>query len=399
MRDPDAADLRPSEKPLIEPSRGNDPSEGGEGPQPGNRVRLLRVARGLSQVELSRAAGVTRQAIAGIESGRWDPSLKVALALSGALATTVDDLFGQEPLRSPIPVELVDPHASPTGARIQTARIAGRTLAFPLAGDGAMRAGFGGAAGVVTAAGAPIAHLQPLQPLRPALVVAGCDPAIPLLEEPLASLPEPIDLVWLSCGSARALELLAAGKVHAAGVHLLDTVTSIYNSEAARSALAGISAEIVGFALWDEGIVIDSAVQGRVMDLADVLDRGLSIVNREEGSEARNVLDRELSRFHIDSGEASGYRTEASGHLLVASAIGAKLAGAGIANEAAAATYGHRFIPLVTERYDLVIPAELIPTAEVAALLRVLGMPATRRQIGALPGYDASICGEVVDAF
>ena len=60
----------------------------------GAQLRLARQARGLSQQQLAGVAGVTRQAVSAVESGHSDPSLRVALALAGALGMTVEELFG-----------------------------------------------------------------------------------------------------------------------------------------------------------------------------------------------------------------------------------------------------------------------------------------------------------------
>ena len=62
-----------------------------------------------------------------------------------------------------------------------------------------------------------MAQVRPIGPPRPTLVVAGCDPALPLLEEPLSLLDPPIGFSWWPCSSQEALRLAAAGLVHAAG--------------------------------------------------------------------------------------------------------------------------------------------------------------------------------------
>ena len=57
---------------------------------------LLRAARaqlGISQGELAARAGVTRQAVSAIESGKAAPTMAVALRLARALGRRVDDLF------------------------------------------------------------------------------------------------------------------------------------------------------------------------------------------------------------------------------------------------------------------------------------------------------------------
>ena len=85
------------------------------------------------------------------------------------------------------------------------------------------RAGFPPAGGLAAGpdCGAGAGRLVGLMgPLRPALVAAGCDPALPLLETPLGLLDPPVAFSWWPCPSREALDLAAAGLVHAAGVHL-----------------------------------------------------------------------------------------------------------------------------------------------------------------------------------
>jgi putative transcriptional regulator len=58
-----------------------------------NDVRQLRTARGLSQAELAIAMSVSRQTINAIETGRYLPSLPLALALARYFETTVEEVF------------------------------------------------------------------------------------------------------------------------------------------------------------------------------------------------------------------------------------------------------------------------------------------------------------------
>lgn len=61
-----------------------------------NSIREMRTAAGLTQEELGREAGVSRQTIISIEGGRYDPSLSLAMKLAGLLDSTVEDLFFPE---------------------------------------------------------------------------------------------------------------------------------------------------------------------------------------------------------------------------------------------------------------------------------------------------------------
>ena len=58
-----------------------------------NHVRDLRTARGWSQAELGVRVGVSRQAIIAIETGRFDPSLPLAIKLARLFGTSIEDIF------------------------------------------------------------------------------------------------------------------------------------------------------------------------------------------------------------------------------------------------------------------------------------------------------------------
>ena len=58
-----------------------------------NRLRDLRSARGWSQAELGVRAGVSRQAIIAIETGRFDPSLPLAFTLARIFNLSIDEIF------------------------------------------------------------------------------------------------------------------------------------------------------------------------------------------------------------------------------------------------------------------------------------------------------------------
>ncbi|QII05039.1 helix-turn-helix transcriptional regulator [Rhodococcoides fascians A25f] len=61
-----------------------------------NAVREHRKAARLTQAELGKACGVSRQSIVSVEGGDYAPSVYLALKLAGALNTTVETLFGNE---------------------------------------------------------------------------------------------------------------------------------------------------------------------------------------------------------------------------------------------------------------------------------------------------------------
>jgi putative transcriptional regulator len=58
-----------------------------------NEVRNLRVAAGLSQRELAEVLSVSRQTVNSIETGRYDPSLPLAITIARHFHRTVEEIF------------------------------------------------------------------------------------------------------------------------------------------------------------------------------------------------------------------------------------------------------------------------------------------------------------------
>ena len=62
-----------------------------------NRLRVLRAERNWSQQELGMRVGVSRQAINAVETGKFDPSLPLAMKLARLFDSTVEAVFELEP--------------------------------------------------------------------------------------------------------------------------------------------------------------------------------------------------------------------------------------------------------------------------------------------------------------
>jgi putative molybdopterin biosynthesis protein len=378
------------------------------------------LARGYSQGDLARVAGVTRQAISGIESGRWSPSLLVGLSLARALDTSVEELFGEasEPPSVSARLALRTSRRRDTLARrVLLSDVGGDTIAFPLSRDRSFLPGFVPALGMVResdedgeageddraepleasralTSGKPRRHDQSsvratrIAGSEPTLAIAGCDPALALLQGPLARHRPPLELVWWQCGNTMAEAFLEGGAIHAAAVH-----RGVGTPSQPRPDVAA-----VGFASWREGLALAPRHRGKVKNLQDVVSRGLRIANRERGSEARRLLDDQLDRLGIASSELDGYETACSAHLLVASAIGSGLADAAVTTEPAALAFGLAFIPWQEEICELHIPRALMGSTEVRALLDVLGGRELPRQLATLEGYNAEPLGRILVA-
>ena len=59
----------------------------------GNKLRVARAEKGLTQQQLADLVGVTRQTIGLIEARRYNPTLKLCLMLARVTGKTLDELF------------------------------------------------------------------------------------------------------------------------------------------------------------------------------------------------------------------------------------------------------------------------------------------------------------------
>jgi len=346
----------------------------------GRRLRLARLAAGLSQSRLAEMCAVSRQAVAGAEAGTWSPSLAVALALARALDTTVDQLFAPDVRVQEVAAISLLPGVSEGRARV--VRVWDRWIGLPLVGDRVAAPGFTAATGRIVTPGSK----SELWSTGRSLLLAGCDPALPLLGGPVAGLGEGWSLDWWPCGSSEASRLLRGNLVHAAAIH--------YPTAEREQRLGAADLASVGFARWREGLLLRSDQNLEVTSLGQAAHLGLRWVNREPGAEARGLLDRELAALGIHGPDLPGYASEAGGHIQVASAVASGVADVGIATEPAALAYGLRFIAMSDEECVIQVLRDRLESPELRLLLLVLGGPQLRRELSALPGYDPSILGE-----
>ena len=61
-----------------------------------SKMKFARMEKDLSQIELAKRVGVTRQTIGMIESGDYNPSLKLCIAICRELGKTLDDIFWED---------------------------------------------------------------------------------------------------------------------------------------------------------------------------------------------------------------------------------------------------------------------------------------------------------------
>jgi molybdate-binding protein len=108
------------------------------------------------------------------------------------------------------------------------------------------------------------------------------------------------------------------------------------------------------------------------------------------------LLDTELARRGVPGSEVRGYAEEVHSHSEGAVRVAGGSADAALGLRIVAEAFGLDFVPLAATRCDLVIPADLREHPGITVLLDILQSSGLRKELGALPGYDAAETGKVI---
>ena len=368
------------------------------------QLHAIRGQRRISAAQLAKLAGVSRQTIHAIEAGAYVPNTTLALQLAQFLEVRVEELFSLEPeagaAPKPVTVDLLGP-AGPLrkGQPVRICQVGKRLIGVSAASQPAM---LPLADGVVVESSkrthqAEVHVFQSDPDEGKRLLIAGCDPGMSLLAQHLARFDD-VDLVVAQASSQQALEWLKEGKVHVAGSHLRDSSSGEYNLPAIKRLFPQGAVKVVTFAIWEQGFVVQAGNPKHIRGAADLARKDVRIVNREKGAGSRELLDQKLREAGIPTEAVNGYNRAASGHLPAALAVSLNEADCCVATRSAARAFGLSFLPLATERYDLVVRRPLVRLPAVQALLDVLNRAAIRRKLEVLAGYDTSHTGEVLVA-
>jgi molybdate-binding protein/DNA-binding XRE family transcriptional regulator len=377
-------------------------------PQYSNHLKALRTQRGFSQGKLAGRAGITRQAVSSIESNLYLPTTAVALQLAAVLVCRVEDLFSLIPSEEIIEGTLIG-HLSPQEKtrthpiRVKVSTVGKRTVVRPVSELGDQFPFTVPADGYLTETHNKLSgtsvHVKlsrDREAIHQEISVAGCDPAIFLLGEHLRKQRDQTSIVGWTMGSMTALQALQKGEVHVAGMHLVDPKSGESNMPFLRRSLKGSGYEVVTFATWEEGFLVRPGNPLSIRTTADLAKPTVTLVNREEGSGARLLLDQRLQAAGIAPKQIRGYDRIALSHFEVARVIATGQADVGIGIRSAAQHLDLDFVPLQTARYDLVVPkAYLKSHPTLTRLFETLASRPFRNEIEALGGYDTSETGKV----
>ena len=237
--------------------------------------------------------------------------------------------------------------------------------------------------------------LRPLDEIHHTVVMVGShDLTLDLLASLLRRSYPPLFLSSQNVGSLGGLLAIKNGICHLAGSHLLDPDTGEYNFPYIRQYLQGTPVRVIHLVNREQGLIVQKGNSKKVKGLKDLQREEVSFINRQKGSGTRILLDHLLKTLSLDPRQIRGYEREEFTHMAVASSVASGRVDAGLGILSAARALHLDFIPIGTERYDLVIPSIYFQGKEVQKILEAIRSREFKDMVLRMGGYDVSRTGE-----
>jgi len=236
---------------------------------------------------------------------------------------------------------------------------------------------------------------RPENEMRYNLLAAGShDLVIDLLATTLKERNPVMNLTSAHLGSMGGIAAIGRGQAHLAGVHLFDPETASYNVPYIKKILPEQKLHLVNLVYRMQGWIVPKGNPDRVETVQQLAENNLSFVNRQRGAGTRLLFDYLLQEAAISPDRIYGYAREEHTHLNVAAAVAAGTAQVGLGILPAAKAFDLDFIPLVEERYDLLMSDSFYTSPEAAALFEIIRDPVFRDKVEAMGGYSMRDAGK-----
>ncbi|MBO5497055.1 MAG: helix-turn-helix transcriptional regulator [Oscillospiraceae bacterium] len=226
-------------------------------------------------------------------------------------------------------------------------------------------------------------------------VISGQDVVLDILSNYLHQRRLPTDRCYLS--SFEGLLALYEKKVDAAACHLYAVDEKSFNVPYVKRLMPGVKAVLINVSYRKQGFYVAAGNPKEIRGWRDLARRDISILNRRAGSSARILLDGQLCRMDLDPGQIKGYEREMKSHLTMAAAIADGEADLAIGTERISRQIdGLDFIPLLEERYDLVLRRDAMKTPAAEGILGILRSAAFKKEISHFTGNSYRDMGKII---
>ena len=221
--------------------------------------------------------------------------------------------------------------------------------------------------------------------VRPSVLAGSHDPLLDWAVRECAS-----GLATLLNGSLDGLDRFADGRAALAGLHIPEEAGWNVATVAARGVRDAV---LIAWAARARGLVLSESMRGHVRRFSDL--RGKRIAMRQPGAGAATLFEHLLASDGMARNDLVPSEELARTESDAAAAVAAGSADAALGIESMARQFHLPFVPLVEERFDLLVDRRAYFTEPVQALLGFARTDAFRRKAASMGGYDLSATGTV----
>ena len=235
--------------------------------------------------------------------------------------------------------------------------------------------------------------LTPPEEAEPEIIISGQDVVLDILANYLQQDGISAGRTYLS--GFEGLLSLYQGKTQVAACHLYDGAE--YNASFVRALMPGVGAVLVNISYRTQGFYVKKGNPKQIRGWEDLRREDISILNRRCASSARILMDVQLKNLGVAASSVKGYDRIMKSHLTVAAAIADGEADLALGTERVSRQIdGIDFIPLMEERFDLVIRKDALNSPPVQRMLAILRSEPFRKEVAAFSGNDYRDLGKVL---
>jgi putative molybdopterin biosynthesis protein len=230
-----------------------------------------------------------------------------------------------------------------------------------------------------------------------ALLASGSnDPVLDMLLTAAKKDHPDFNIFSANTGSVGGLQTLNTGLTDVAFSHLLDPQTGDYNTPYLKQYCPDQNPVVVNLFYRQVGFLVVKAKANIFKGWDSLANKKIRFINRQVGSGIRMLLDNELKKRGISSGNISGYDNEVYTHFEVGLSLVSYEADVGIASAAVSKILDLHFQPLISERFDMILDKNTFFQPVVQTFIETLQSIQFKNRVEKIGNYSFKDAGRIL---
>lgn len=209
------------------------------------------------------------------------------------------------------------------------------------------------------------------------------------------NLPEALAF-YAPVGSIAGVHALVQGKCQACCLHILDLETGEYNIPYVKRHLGDHHLAVITLWRRKQGLIVKAGNPLGIRSIRDLSAEGVRFIGRNRGSGTAVLFDYLVRQEGLEDRDRPRETGTVDSHMETAMKVFFGEADCGLGIEYVTRPLALEFVPLKDERFDLVIPGELLATAPMKRFIEFLEPSSLSKLTRNVPGYDVREAGKII---